>query len=241
MGCGLRDLAHPARQAEAEHQRSHPRRRDVQHVEPVPNASSSCAHQPELIDQLERGRQSTLGQRRRAEDHRRTLGRLHDVTQFLGHAVEQLQVTAKEGRRKGRFPRWPDHIDLGPRLDRLTQPDVEQCGFPADMAADDQDRVGGFDARKGRIEIHRRKVRHIIGHAGLARFGKVRPASIDQSLGRKHCLGIEQIARHRRDARLVALESARDHPESFAPFGRLQPPSRRTHTRSRRRLVRPST
>ena len=53
---------------------------------------------PNLSTSLRRGRQRALGQSRRADDHRRTLGRLHDVTQFLGDA-QMLSSFRSEPRK----------------------------------------------------------------------------------------------------------------------------------------------
>jgi hypothetical protein len=88
--------------------------------------------------------QRTLGQRATADDDRR-LGRRKGFGDFGRQVEQQAGVFAEERGGIGRIPDRTDHEDLGAALDRLAQAGVEQRGFVADLAADDQDRVGFLD------------------------------------------------------------------------------------------------
>ena len=85
------------------------------------------------------------------------------------------------------------------------------------MAADDQDAVGGLDARKRRIEIDCRDVADIVRHASLARFHLCRTTGLEQRLGGEHRLAIDHVAGDGSDAGLLAFELACNRVERFLP------------------------
>ena len=109
----------------------------------------------ERLRQRQRGAQRAGGQRTRADDHRRPLGRGEGVRHRLGQLAEQLQIVAEPFDLHAEVDLGPDREDLAALARDLADAGGDQRRFPADVRADQQHGVGILDAGDGRVERHR--------------------------------------------------------------------------------------
>ena len=139
------------------------------------------------------------------------------VRDLLRKLAEQLEVVADPADPHAEVGLRPDGEDLRALALRLAEPHVDQRRFPARVRPDEQDRIRILDARDGRIEVHRREARDVIGQPRLAAFEQGRALPCQQCLCRVHRLGVEQVAGDGRDARARRLQLLGEQVERLAP------------------------
>ena len=211
----------------ADIQRADAGRRGVQHVEAVPVGRQRT----DLRRQAPAGRQHRgavrTRQRRLADnDHR-----MFCVAQDLGKVVRAVVQRAHHRRPGAKLLGRIGQVGLGAdQTDRhaggepaLADAGIQYRRFLARVAADDQQRIGVFDAGDAGVEAVEVAPRHIQPRTVLAAV-EVRRAQRDHELfQRQHALDVAQIAGHRADA--VAADAAQFFPDGSEGFR----PGRRHH------------
>ncbi len=201
----------------AEHQPAHARGRHMNDIIAVPSrAIFQRPHQIELVDQLQARAMRAL-QRTATDDHHRTRGLAEQLGDGLGQVAQHRQVGAQPLDLVGQVCLGADREDLGALLDRLADTGVHQRRFPAQIGADQQDRIGALDARDGRVEVDRGQAGRVIIHAGLTTFEQGRTHLGEQRLGGEHRLAIDQITGDGGDARTGVHVT--DRGEGLVPGG----------------------
>ena len=108
----------------------------------------------------------------------------------LGQLAEQLEIVAEPLDLHAEIDLGPDREDLAALARDLADAGGDQRRFPADVGADEQDRVRALDAGDGRVEVDRGEAGRVVGEAGLAaleqgRAQRLRAASSPHTSSRR--------------------------------------------------------
>ena len=207
-----------------------PGRRRVQDVEavPAPLGVDQAVAFGDLAGQSQNYRPVAPGQGALAKDQHRPFRLLQDLGEIMAAAGDPFQdfdAIAQMVVFVGQIVPRPNDADGEISLDpALSDPGVQNRGLAPGIGADQQARIGVFDAGDGGIE----QVAHAAGRvqpgAVLAAIGMGRAQHRHQVLQRHHRFTVREIAGDGGDAvALDALEAFANGGEGLGPGDRLEP------------------
>ena len=135
----------------AEHQSAHPRGREMQDVEAVP----VITHQLILFRKGQScAMDAFVPQCAATHDNRGAFCCFQRIGQGLGCFCQSRQIIAQPLNLIGQVSDRPDGKHFRPAFAySLLDACIHESGFTAQIAADEQDHIGVFDARDGCVEI----------------------------------------------------------------------------------------